>query len=290
MHVEVKLYSYHDMDLVSLYKSGRIVFPETTRQILNSYANKEVYKVKLLKPNHKREQRYPSDTYRKYYHYHVDLDEEQDAQAIKLLENITPGCRNNFIKVLLRQYICCEIPAGYSINGETKLFKTMTALFQNGLDEKEIRQTKRKGIKTSSSRILNAEEDITATVNHHHSKNRDNEKDLSITHNPNKLKPKQENNKKENLEASVQEDKVLNYEESEKAFNQNSNETSELTKNHYNTYEDNTEIKHNENDDSFVDKGEPETNPVESYDEDYSSEYDDDFDIDAFLSGATEQY
>ena len=45
------------MDLVS-YIMGRIVFPETTRQILNSYANKEVYKVKLLKPNHKREQRY----------------------------------------------------------------------------------------------------------------------------------------------------------------------------------------------------------------------------------------
>ena len=115
----------------------------------------------------------------------------------------------------------------------------MTALFQNGLDEKEIRQTKRKGVKTSSSKILNAEEDITATVNHHHSKNRDNEEDLSITHKPNKLKPKQKNNReKENLSPSIRTNKVLNYEESEKAFNQNSNETSELTKNHYNAYED----------------------------------------------------
>ena len=32
MRIEIKLYSYHDLDLVSLYKTGRIAFPETTRQ------------------------------------------------------------------------------------------------------------------------------------------------------------------------------------------------------------------------------------------------------------------
>ena len=46
MRIEIKLYSYHDLDLVSLYKTGRIAFPETTRQVLNSYARKEVYKVR----------------------------------------------------------------------------------------------------------------------------------------------------------------------------------------------------------------------------------------------------
>mgnify|MGYP000255485396 CR=1 FL=1 len=34
MRIEIKLYSYHDLDLVSLYKTGRIAFPETTRQVL----------------------------------------------------------------------------------------------------------------------------------------------------------------------------------------------------------------------------------------------------------------
>lgn len=43
MKVEVKLYSYHDMDLVGLYKTGKVSFPETTRQVLNSYARGEVY-------------------------------------------------------------------------------------------------------------------------------------------------------------------------------------------------------------------------------------------------------
>ena len=51
MRIEIKLYSYHDLDLVSLYKTGRIAFPETTRQVLNSYARKEVYKVRPLPLN-----------------------------------------------------------------------------------------------------------------------------------------------------------------------------------------------------------------------------------------------
>ena len=44
MRIEIKLYSYHDLDLVSLYKTGRIAFPETTRQVLNSYARKRSIK------------------------------------------------------------------------------------------------------------------------------------------------------------------------------------------------------------------------------------------------------
>lgn len=143
MKIEVKLYSYHDMDLVSLYKSGRVAFPETTRQILNSYANKEVYKIKLLQINQKRLDRYPRDSYRKYYHYYIILDDKEDFAAIELLKKITPGYRNNFIKVVLRQYLCCALSSGYSINGDTKLFREMTHKFQGSLDEREIKQTKK---------------------------------------------------------------------------------------------------------------------------------------------------
>lgn len=150
MKIEVKLYSYHDMDLVSLYKSGRVAFPEATRQVLNSYANKEVYKIKLLDVNQKRLDRYPSDSYRKYYHYHIILDDKEDIAAIELLKKITPGCRNNFIKVVLRQYLCCALPTGYSIDGDTRLFREMTNKFQGGLDEREIKQTKK--IKTNTQK------------------------------------------------------------------------------------------------------------------------------------------
>lgn len=144
MKIEVKLYSYHDMDLVGLYKTGKISFPETTRQILNSYANKDVYKVKVLKTNEERLAKYPKDSFRKYYHYHVLLDSKADADAIALLKRITPGYRNNFIKVVLRQYLCGVFLPEYFVDGDSRFFNEMSRRFQGDRDEREIRQTKKK--------------------------------------------------------------------------------------------------------------------------------------------------
>ena len=169
MKIEVKLYSYHDMDLVSLYKTGRVSFPETTRQILNSYANKEAYKVRLLEVDEKRLTRYPSDSYRKYYHYHVVLDEKDDADAVGLLKRITPGYRNNFIKAILRQYLCGVFISDYSINGDSKFFDEMSRRFQGDREERDIkleRKKKRKKQKQAAGKkvkpkSINGEREIT---------------------------------------------------------------------------------------------------------------------------------
>ena len=228
MKIEVKLYSYHDMDLVSLYKSGRVAFPETTRQILNSYANKEVYKVKLLPVNKKREKKYPSDTYKKYYHYHINLDDNLDAKAISLLESITPGCRNNFIKVVLRQYICCEIPAGYSVSGDTKLFRSMARLFQGELNEREIKQTRK--------RQNNKQEDLGTKKRNKHNKRQIDKIESKL---------------------SEDEDVVVRKQEKEEVFKEEFKE----------------EIINGKE--------------KEPYTDDFDN---DEFDIDAFLSGATDQY
>lgn len=153
MKVEVKLYSYHDMDLVGLYKTGKVSFPETTRQVLNSYARGEVYKVKLLHTNGKRLAKYPKTSFRKYYHYHVVLDGKEDSDAISLLHKITPGYRNNFIKVVLRQYLCGVFLEEYCVNGDTSFFNEMSRKFQGGRDEKEIRQTKKERDKCTKTEL-----------------------------------------------------------------------------------------------------------------------------------------
>lgn len=142
MNIEVKLYSFHDMDLLALYKSGRIVFSETTRQILNSYARKEVYRVKLLPTNHKRLARYPSDVFKKYYSYHIELREDRDADAIRLIKSISEGFRNNFIKVLLRQYLCGTFVASYNVDGDSSFFEEMSSLFQGEKESKTIKKGK----------------------------------------------------------------------------------------------------------------------------------------------------
>lgn len=147
MRIEIKLYSYHDLDLVSLYKTGRIAFPETTRQVLNSYARKEVYKVRLLPLNEDRAAKYPQKMYRKFYHYHVDLDEVEDADAIRLIKMITEGYRNNFIKSVLRQYLCGVFIEEYSKDGSANFFNEMSRRIQGDRDERDIKQVKRKAKK-----------------------------------------------------------------------------------------------------------------------------------------------
>ena len=143
MRIEIKLYSYHDLDLVSLYKTGRIAFPETTRQVLNSYARKEVYKVRPLPLNENRAAKYPQKMYRKFYHYHVDLDNKEDADAIRLMRTITDGYRNNFIKSVLRQYLCGIFTEEYSKEGDARFFNEMSRQIQGDRDEKDIKQVKR---------------------------------------------------------------------------------------------------------------------------------------------------
>lgn len=143
MRIEIKLYSYHDLDLVSLYKTGRIAFPETTRQVLNSYARKEVYKVRPLPLNENRAAKYPQKMYRKFYHYHVDLDSKEDADAIRLMRTITDGYRNNFIKSVLRQYLCGIFTEEYSKDGDARFFNEMSRRIQGDRDEKDIKQVKR---------------------------------------------------------------------------------------------------------------------------------------------------
>ena len=143
MRIEIKLYSYHDLDLVSLYKTGRIAFPETTRQVLNSYARKEVYKVRPLPLNENRAAKYPQKMYRKFYHSDVDLDSKEDADAIRLMRTITDGYRNNFIKSVLRQYLCGIFTEEYSKKGDARFFNEMSRRIQSDRDEKDIKQVKR---------------------------------------------------------------------------------------------------------------------------------------------------
>ena len=252
MKIEVKLYSYHDMDLVSLYKTGRVSFPETTRQILNSYANKEAYKVRLLEVDEKRLTRYPSDSYRKYYHYHVVLDEKDDADAVGLLKRITPGYRNNFIKAILRQYLCGVFISDYSINGDSKFFDEMSRRFQGDREERDIkleRKKKRKKQKQAAGK---------------------------------RVKPKFiENNEVQNKNQKLKE-KIIEKTEQKPVVAQE--EVKEAVK----AAEKN--VLKREEPEKMLNIEEPDTNtaPVSQNEDNMDDDFDDDFDD--FLGGTTEQF
>lgn len=305
MKIEVKLYSYHDMDLVGLYKTGKISFPETTRQILNSYANKEVYKVKVLKTNEERLAKYPKESFRKYYHYHVMLDKKMDAAAISLLKKITPGYRNNFIKVVLRQYLCGVFLPEYFVDGDSRFFNEMSRRFQGDRDEREIRQTKKHG-KSKDAAKSQISEDF---------KQNDSESLRSLEQNP----PNTENKIKSEIEArvkSVEEVSNSNGDKSERGFTSGDDSkeiksqkkkekemhlSGKVTSDNYGLKTDSSHAEVNVSEEVKKDQGrilEQTNNSEAKKDAEFkigeSAEEDEDTggydDFDDFLDGATEQY
>ena len=112
--IEVKLYYYHDIDLVSIYRSADISFPDATKKALKAYAEGKAFKIKVGEKKEKR----THEIYKKCFHYYIALNEEKDKEIIELLNNITFGYRNNFIKTVLRHYLGCELSAEYLTNND----------------------------------------------------------------------------------------------------------------------------------------------------------------------------
>lgn len=228
MRIEIKLYSYHDMDLVGLYKTGQVVFPETTRQVLNAYARKEVFRVRLQHVNYKRMAKYPDDSYRKYYHYYVTLNEKTDKDAIALLNKITPGCRNSFIKVILRQYLCGVLLSAYSIDENPRLFREMASRFQGGREYRDIKEEKNRQKKKQNKFIKTEAAQKTGTL----------QEDISGREDT----PKEERQKPDRQTASAEE----NY-TTDTAGTTETKKTNELKQNHI---ADKTEGRYQEKEDT----------------------------------------
>ena len=106
MRIEVRLYHFHDLDLVSLYRIGAVRFSKATIMALNAFARKEYFRFAIGEPSKELRSRH-------VYRYFIVLKEGVDDPAIELLSEIAQGYRNNFIKTILRQYLCAPIPDVY---------------------------------------------------------------------------------------------------------------------------------------------------------------------------------
>lgn len=115
MMVEVKLYIHHDLDLVCLYRSGSFSFAKLGRQILNAYANNNIYRIEV-------ENGTENKKIRRVYRFYINLNENKDKKAIELLSKIQSGYRNNFIKTVFRMYIGGFIPLEYLKNEEEQQY------------------------------------------------------------------------------------------------------------------------------------------------------------------------
>ena len=114
MELEVKLYYYHDLDLISIYRQGALWFQKATVLALKAFCEQKYIRLKSSEPCRKL-------ALRRTYRYRIYLTEAKDAEVISLLNRIQPGHRNSFIKTVLRQYFC-EFPADYFKDPADKAF------------------------------------------------------------------------------------------------------------------------------------------------------------------------
>ena len=149
MKIEVKLYFFHDMDLITLYRTKNISFPEVTRQVMNAYAEKKAFRV--LMTDRAEEKTY--DGYRKFMRYRLDLDAKRDMSAINLLNKIEYGYRNNFIKTILRQYLCAELPVEYLKDKDEGYFRERSEILQGKRENVQICRTERKSLNKVDAKV-----------------------------------------------------------------------------------------------------------------------------------------
>ncbi len=107
LKIRIRLYHYHDLDLVSLYREGRLSIPRAVKYSLNAFAEKRYVR---LETNNKKCEKIA----RPVYTFNIILNEKKDKKAIELLDKIDKGFRNNFMKQLLRVYLGFALPECYT--------------------------------------------------------------------------------------------------------------------------------------------------------------------------------
>lgn len=111
MIVEVKLYHYHDLDLVYLYRNGNISFCSAAKTALKAFVNQDFFVFEIAEPSREIAQH-------RTYRFRIKFDNQEDKEVIDMLNKISKGCRNNFIKEVLRNYIPFTMTSEYVISHE----------------------------------------------------------------------------------------------------------------------------------------------------------------------------
>ena len=147
LKIRIRLYHYHDLDLVSLYREGRLSIPKAVKYSLNAFAEKRYVR---LETNNKKCEKVA----RPVYTFNIILNEKKDKKAIELLDKIDKGFRNNFMKQLLRVYLGFAMPdcytsaenLAYFLEREKEIFKE-----RKTVPAPAVRNAKKKTVPEGSS-------------------------------------------------------------------------------------------------------------------------------------------
>ena len=109
----IRLYRSHDLDLITFMETHEFNITKAIYCSLKAFSNNDYFVIEIP-PKRKKE----LDIKRNIYTKQLSLDEEKDAEAIRTLLKIKNGGKNNFLKNLLRMYLCHPIAESFLVNEE----------------------------------------------------------------------------------------------------------------------------------------------------------------------------
>lgn len=123
----LRLYNPHDIDLISLMIDHQMDIVKAVYCSITAFANNESFVIRIPPlREHKLESK-------RVYSKHLILDLKKDSKVIQLLEIIEPGYRNNFLKNILRLYLCSPATESFFIHSDyMELFKEHYACLTRG--------------------------------------------------------------------------------------------------------------------------------------------------------------
>ena len=107
----IRLYRVHDLDLITFMETHEFNITKAIYCALTAFSNNDYFVIEIP-PKRVNELCINN----KVYARQLILDEDKDYKAIELLSKIKKGGRNNFLKNLLRMYLCNPIAESYLEN------------------------------------------------------------------------------------------------------------------------------------------------------------------------------
>ena len=103
MKIKLRLYKYHDPELVEIYRIQSVNFEKLALSCLRAFVQKETIHYEIKKEGTLR----PA---KRVHQVTLKIDEAKDKDVVTLLKKANDGCMNAFIKTILKWYLSSPMP------------------------------------------------------------------------------------------------------------------------------------------------------------------------------------
>lgn len=153
----IRLYRTHDHDLITFMATHQFNIVKGVYCALTAFSKGQIFVIKIPPAREG-----GNLEINRVYARMLTLDTEVDAEAIEILEKLKDGSKNNFLKNLLRLYLCCPISEASLIDEhDMDFFYKKFTIFKQGKKEIEAGKLNSSKIKKNKKKKIDISDENT---------------------------------------------------------------------------------------------------------------------------------